>query len=140
MISVLAIFLFFGICSAIYWGIWYGTREKLENEDDKSDFLESYYSYLKDLEFNEETKPLNEEFANILEIYKAKGFKRGKVVEVNASLPHNCKKPWKVFSTLKSGTWPINDKEVNIEIYSIIDSDLENLEEYKNFITSDKLK
>tara|TARA_B100000780_G_C20993035_1_gene397170 strand:+ start:47 stop:490 length:444 start_codon:yes stop_codon:yes gene_type:complete len=143
MISYLIIALFFGLIGAIYWGFWYGTRTKLKDEKVKNDFLENKFSYLKNIEFNsklksiirngEDLKTIRSEFDDILKKFVDNGFKKGKVTEITASLPYNDKKPWIVYSTLKSGTWPFNDKEENIKIFSIIDIELENLEEYKKY-------
>ena len=47
--------------------------------------------------------------------------------------PHNDKEPWKVFATFKGGTLLSGPYEDDIELFSILDSDLENLEEYKNY-------
>ena len=143
MISFLIIALFFGLISAIYWGFWHGTRTKLKNEELKIDFLENKFSYLKNTEFNSKLKSINRhgeeikiivsDLNDILKIFVDNGFKKGKIKEITASLPYNDKKPWIVHSTLKSGTWPINDKEENIKIFSIHDSELEDLEDYINY-------
>ena len=47
MITVLALALIIGIISAIYWGIWHGTN-KLSSEDEKIEYFESQYNFLKD--------------------------------------------------------------------------------------------
>ena len=52
MITVLALALIVAIISAIYWGIWHGTRTKLSSEDEKIEYLESQYNFLKGLEFD----------------------------------------------------------------------------------------
>ena len=124
MLTYLFIALFFGVIAAIYWGFWHGTRTKLDNEDIKSEFLESKFNYLKDLKFDKETITQDPDFQRILEIFRKAGYKKGTVTEINSSLPYSEKKPWKVYATVKAGTWPFTDKEDSIEIYSIFDKEL----------------
>ena len=52
MLSYLLIALFFGIIGAIYWGIWFGTRQKLSDEQLKEDFLEQKFKGLEGREFD----------------------------------------------------------------------------------------
>ena len=133
MLSAIILTMFFGVIALIYWGFWYGTRQKLKDEEKKHNFLDSKFTYLNGYEFDKNTIPDNSEYKNLLIVFKNNGFKKGKIDNIWSSLPHSDKKPWKVYIKIKSGTWPFNDKEESIEIYSILDSDLENLEEYKNF-------
>ena len=128
MIGFLALFIIMGIIGAIYWGIWHGTREKLEREDEKFNFLESKFSYLKNIKFDDNfSHPANIKIAECIKILNKNGFKKGKINDVIVSLPYNSKKPWKVFVSVKSGTWPINDKEEDIEIHTVLDSELNQL-------------
>ena len=127
MITVLALALIIGIISAIYWGIWHGTRTKLSSEDKKIEYLESQYNFLKGLEFDSKIDINNFETEKIIDVFKKSGFKKGKVEEISASIPYNDKSPWKVYATVKSGTWPFNDKQEDVLIFSIYDSDLSKL-------------
>ena len=124
MIGILFVFLIIGIGSAIYWGIWHGTRTILENEDEKIEFLKSKFKSLKGFSFNKETSVTDSEISRVLKLLKQKGLKKGTIKSVDCAFPHNEKKPWKVFLTVKSGTWPFNDKEEQIEIYKIMDNEL----------------
>ena len=133
MLSAIIIILFFvlfiGVIMAIYKGFWHLTRKKLRDEGKKSKYLKSKYSYLIDKEFNEETKSSNKEFNEILKIFNDNGYKKGMVCSIIANVPYNDKKPWKVEAWVKKG----NASPEFITIFSILDSELENLEEYNNF-------
>ena len=124
MLPVLVIFLVIGVCSAIYWGFWYGTRTKLQNEKEKSDFLESKFKHLKNLEFKKDDIEHDLEIEKIIKIFNENGFKKGIVKEIICTLPYDEKKPWRVYASVKTGTWPFNDKEEDIEIFSIMDDEL----------------
>lgn len=124
MLPVLVIFLVIGVCSAIYWGFWYGTRTKLQNEEEKSDFLESKFKHLKNLEFKKDDIEHDLEIEKIIKIFNENGFKKGIVKEIICTLPYDEKKPWRVYASVKTGTWPFNDKEEDIEIFSIMDDEL----------------
>ena len=63
----------------------------------------------------------------IIKIFNENGFKNGKIKEIICTLPYDEKKPWRVYASVKTGTWPFNDKEEDIEIYSIMDNELSNL-------------
>ena len=133
MLSALMLALFFGVIGAIYWGIWHGTRQKLSDEETKSDFLESKFNHLEGCEFKKDTTPndiLNEK---LLDVFKNNGIKKGKITSISCYLPYNEKKPWTVSIEIKSGTWPFNDKEETVEIFSILDNELEELTEYIEF-------
>ena len=133
MLSYLLIALFFGIIGAIYWGIWFGTRQKLSDEQLKEDFLEQKFKSLEGREFDKNTQPDEILDKSLLSIFNNNGFKKGKIKSVTSSLPYNDKKPWKVFVSIKAGTWPFTDKEEEIEIFSILDNELEELNEYNEF-------
>ena len=124
MLPVLTIFLVIGVCSAIYWGFWHGTRTKLQNEEEKSDFLESKFKHLKNLEFKKDDIEHDLEIEKIIKIFNENGFKKGIVKEIICTLPYDEKKPWRVYASVKTGTWPFNDKEEDIEIFSIMDDEL----------------
>ena len=124
MLTVLVIFLVVGVCSAIYWGFWYGTRTKLQNEEEKSDFLESKFKHLKNLEFKKDDIEHDLEIDKIIKIFNENGFKKGTIKEIICALPYDEKKPWRVYASVKTGTWPFNDKEEDIEIFSIMDDEL----------------
>ena len=124
MLPVLVIFLVIGVCSAIYWGFWYGTRTKLQNEEEKSDFLESKFKHLKNLEFKKDDIEHDFEIDKIIKIFNENGFKNGTIKEIICTLPYDEKKPWRVYASVKTGTWPFNDKEEDIEIFSIMDDEL----------------
>ena len=125
-------FAFVSFIVFIYRWIRYKTREKLVDEQIKSDFLESDFMYLNGYKFDKKTVPENKNFETLLSIFRNE-FKKGEITEVYSNLPQSGKKPWKVYATVKSGTWPFNDKEESMEIYSILDKELDNLEEYKIF-------
>ena len=133
MLSALLITLFFGIIGAIYWGIWHGTRQKLSDEQLKEDFLEHKFKSLEGYEFDKNTQPDKILDESLLSTFNNNGFKKGKIKSVISSLPYSEKKPWKVFVSIKAGTWPFNDKEEEIEIFSILDNELEELNEYIEF-------
>ena len=133
MLSALAIALFFGIIGAIYWGIWHGTRQKLLDEEIKADFLENKFKILEGCEFDKNTQPNDILDKDLIRLFNSNGFKKGKIKSVTSSLPYNNKKPWKVFVLIKSGTWPFNDKEEELEIFSILDNELEELSDYIEF-------
>lgn len=136
MIGYLALALIFGVFSAIYWGIWHGTRTKIEFEKEKLEFLENKFAYLNDFHFNDESTNSDPEMSRILDLLKQKGFKKGVIKSVDASLPHDEKKPWKVFVTAKSGTWPFNDKEKEIEILLVSNKELSENKEFLKFLES----
>ena len=133
MIGFLGLALIIGICSAIYWGFWHGTRTKIEKEDVKIEYLESKFEFLKDFSFDKETLSSNSELSRVLSLLNQNGFKKGNIISVDCVLPYNEKKPWKVYLTVKSGTWPFNDKEEEIEIYTISDKELSEADEYINY-------
>tara|TARA_B110000444_G_C18499931_1_gene437376 strand:- start:152 stop:583 length:432 start_codon:yes stop_codon:yes gene_type:complete len=140
MIGFLVLALIIGICSAIYWGIWNGTRTKIEKEDEKIEYLESKFEFLKDFSFDKETPSSNLDpvrsaiLSRILSLLNQNGFKKGIITSVDCALPHNENKPWKVYLTVKSGTWPFTDKEEQIEIYTISDKVLSEVDEYINYL------
>ena len=102
---------FVGVCGFIYWGVFYATKDKFENDEFKLKFLEEQFIHLKN------TQEKNKKITNIF-----------------VSEPYRKNKPWKVSKTVKSGTWPLNDKEENIVIFSILDKDLENSKDYKKAV------
>ena len=89
MLPVLTIFLVIGVCSAIYWGFWHGTRTKLQNEEEKSDFLESKFKHLKNLEFKKDDIEHDLEIEKIIKIFNENGFKKGIVKEIICTLPYD---------------------------------------------------
>ena len=101
---------FVGVCGFIYWGIFYATKDKFENDEFKLKFLEEQFIHLKN------TQEKNKKITNIF-----------------VSEPYRKNKPWKVSKTVKSGTWPLNDKEENIVIFSILDKDSFNRLKKYNF-------
>ena len=134
MLTFLA-FLFFGsIISFIYWSIWHRQRQNLTDENKKIDFLTNRFLYLKGQKYDKETISNTE--LEFLEVWlKRKGRKKGEIIDVFTSLPFNEKKPWKVFVTIKSKEFVfsvIHDKD-DLEIFSILDKDLENLDDYKSY-------
>jgi hypothetical protein len=134
MIAALGLALIIGICSAIYWGFWHGTRTKIENEDEKFEYLEYKYEFLKDFSFDKETTSSNSELSRIISLLNQNGFKKGIITSVDCSLPYNENKPWSVYLTVKSGTWPFTDKEEQIEIYTVSDIELSETDDYINYI------
>jgi hypothetical protein len=91
--------LFLGITLALYGFFWRKTRTELNYEKEKHDFLLNKFKYL--------LQSRNE-----------------KVTNLTVHIPRNENRPWKVFKTVKSGMWPF-DEENDIEVYSIMDGDLE---------------
>ena len=102
---------FVGVCGFIYWGIFYATKDKFENDEFKLKFLKDQFIQLKDTQE-----------------------KNKKITDIFVSEPYRKTKPWKVSKTVKSGTWPLNDKEENVVIFSILDKDLENSKDYKKAV------
>jgi len=99
MITYLIIAVFVLIIVSIYKVFFNITRTKLENERDKINYLYKKFDHL--LESKEE-----------------------KIINIMVYLPYKDFKPWIVKKTVKTGTFPFNDKENDIEIYSISDKDL----------------
>ena len=109
--------IFLTVTGFIYRLIKSKTRTKLNNEEEKIDYLENKFSYLKNIEFNtktkkitqkgEELKTIKSEFNDVIKIFTENGFKKGEITEILVSLPYNKKKPWKVYSTLKKN--PLNN-------------------------------
>ena len=111
----LVVGLFFGIISLIAFGIrWirYSAREKLIDEEKKHQFLKQKFTHLIDTKEGKKT-----------------------ITEILVSQPYKKTKPWKVYKTLKWGTWPINDNEESKEIFSILENEIEDFEEYIKFNT-----
>lgn len=100
MVGTLFIILICVALGLFYKFVWRSTRTKLNYENEKYDFLLNQHKHL--------IQSKNE-----------------KVTNISVKMPHNGNKPWKVFKTVKFGTWPF-DKENDVEIYSIMDADLEN--------------
>ena len=133
MLSALLIALFFGIIGAIYWGIWHGIRQKFSDEQLKEDFLEYKFKSFEGREFDKNTQPDKILYESLLSTFNNNGFKKGEIKSITSYLTYSDKKPWKVFVSIKAGTWPFNDKEEEIEIFSILDNELEELNEYNEF-------
>lgn len=136
MITFLILALIIGVISAIRWGIWQGTRTKIEFEKEKLEFLENKFAFLNDLQFNDQTVISDPEMSRILGLLNQKGLKKAMIKSVYSSLPHNENKPWRVFITVKSGTWPFNDKEEDFEIYKVTNKELSENEEFLKFLDS----
>ena len=126
MIGVLIFAIIALIVGYIYRGIWNKTREKLEREDEKFEFLKSKFSYLHKVEFDNKIEDKDIKIAECVRILNKHGIKKGKIDNVIVSMPHKSKTPWKVFLTVKYGMWPL-DNEKEIEIHTISDSDLNKL-------------
>ena len=102
--------LFLGIIGLIIYFIkWlkYKFRVKLLNEEEKHSFLEKKFKKL--LNTKEDKK---------------------EIVNISVSQPLKPDESWRVYKTLKWGTWPINDKEEVEIVHTIFDTDLEKLDEY----------
>tara|TARA_B110000259_G_C13822708_1_gene325378 strand:- start:75 stop:473 length:399 start_codon:yes stop_codon:yes gene_type:complete len=117
---------------AIYLGVWYGTRTKLQDEKIKSNFLESYFNDLINTEFDKDTVYKNEIFQNALNKIR-KGGKKGTISKISVEIPHNPKHDWRVRLEVKSGVWPINERTRNVTVFSILDSQFEQFEEYISY-------
>jgi len=129
----MGVFILLSIVLAIFWLGWNSSRQKFKNEAKKRKFLKSKFSYLEKKEFNTETKSSNKKFNEILKIFNDNGFKKGKVTEIQVYFPDNYKKPWEVKAQVKEGNIYLSGKIEYIVIFSILDSALENIKEYKNF-------
>ena len=100
---------------------WNTTRTKLQNENKKIEFLESKFVHLRNFSFNKDTIPFSTpEFLNIVSLLSKNGITTGVVKEVYCAVPHNEKKPWKVYLKVKSVAWPF-DRIKRIEIFKIFD-------------------
>lgn len=99
MITYLIIAVFALIIGFIYKVFFNITRTKLENEEDKINYLYKKFGHL--IESKEE-----------------------KIINIMVYLPYKDFKPWIVKKKVKTGTFPFTDKENDIEIYSISDKDL----------------
>lgn len=98
---VLGIILTIGLMAFVYQFLWNRTREKLNFEDEKYMYLEKKFSL--------------------------HNFKEENIIKIFISMPYNRNKSWKVYKKVKKGTWPLNDREEDIEIFSISDYELEKL-------------
>ena len=134
MIGILGILIIIGIVTAIFRGIWYGTRKELQNEDLKIKFLEYKFKFMQDFSFENSTKSSDSEISRILNLINKNDITKGKVTSVDSSLPYSEKKPWKVYITISHGTWPFSNREEQIEIFSIYDKALSEDKEYLVFI------
>tara|TARA_B100000767_G_C19596417_1_gene463709 strand:- start:111 stop:509 length:399 start_codon:yes stop_codon:yes gene_type:complete len=116
----------------IYFGIWFATRTKLQDEKIKINFLESYFNDLLNVEFDKDTVYKNEIFQNALNEIR-KGGKKGTISKISVNIPHNPKHDWRVRLEVKSGIWPINERTRNVTVFSILDSQFEEFEEYISY-------
>ena len=135
-ISFFVLMLVVVVIRAIYQGFWWGTRSELDNEEEKNIFLQSKFDYLRDYKFDKKTLiSTDPELARIQNLLKKNGFKKkGVISDVQCHLPHSNKKPWKVFMTVKSGSWPFTNREEEIQIYSITDRELSESVDFLNHI------
>ena len=134
---VIGIILF--ISYSIKTFIWNKTREKLENESEKQDFLKVKFSGLIDSEISKGIE--FDEIDSLLlisEMAKNKQ-KKGTIIDVLIDQPKYSSGEWSVFLTVKSGTWPISDKEEHYIVFSISDLELNQLTEFHDYLDS-KLK
>lgn len=99
MIAYLIIAVLILLIGLVYKVFVNKTRTKLENEEDKINYLHKKFSHL--IESKEE-----------------------KIINIMVYLPYKDFKPWIVKKRVKTGTFPFNDKENDIEIYSISDKEL----------------
>lgn len=124
------------IVSLIYSFFWNLTSEKLKNQNEKYDFLETKFIGLIDskisngIEFDEIDISLL-----ISEMAKNKQ-KKGTIKDVVIERPYYSSGEWSVFITIKSGTWPISDKKENYLVYSISDLELNQLSEFNKHLFS----
>ena len=134
------IWVFIGIVFFIAYSIkkfvWNQTREKLENEYEKQEFLKNKFSILidseisKGIEFDE-----IDSLSLISEMAKNKQ-KKGTIKDVLIDQPKYSSGDWSVFLTVKSGTWPISDKEEDYLVFSISDLELNQLTEFQKYLDS----
>ena len=134
------VWVFIGIVFFIAYSIkkfvWNQTREKLENEYEKQEFLKNKFSILidseisKGIEFDE-----IDSLSLISEMAKNKQ-KKGTIKDVLIDQPKYSSGDWSVFLTVKSGTWPISDKEEDYLVFSISDLELNQLTEFQKYLDS----
>ena len=103
MIGILGIMLILGIVQQ-YTGVFGMVLVLNLKEDDKIEFLESKFEFLKDFSFDKETLSSNSELSRILNLLNKNGFKKGNVTSVDCALPHNEKNYQKVCHQFKSGS------------------------------------
>lgn len=116
--------------------IWNQTREKLENEYEKQEFLKNKFSILIDSEISKGIE-LDEIDSLLLISEMAKNKqKKGTIKDVLIDQPKYSSGDWSVFLTVKSGTWPISDKEENYLVFSISDLELNQLTEFQKYLDS----
>tara|TARA_B110000971_G_scaffold156843_1_gene160160 strand:- start:269 stop:688 length:420 start_codon:yes stop_codon:yes gene_type:complete len=134
MILYLIIGIIIFIISVIRWYVWNQTREKLDNENEKKEFLRIKFIRLVDSEISKGVE-LDEIDAPSLNLKMAQKFqKKGIIKDVNISQPKYASGEWKVQVTVTSGTWPISDKKEYYTVFSISDIDLNQLTEFIEYL------
>ena len=116
---------------------WNATREKLTDEQEKSIFLNERFQNILDVEISEELD--SHELFDVSELklkMKKNRQKTGTLNNLIITQPKKSTGNWRVYIDVKSGTWPISNKEEQYNIYSIADDELSSLEEFKDFKTS----
>jgi len=142
MILWVGIFLIIAVIGAIFRGVFHATRTKLENENEKVEYLSNQFDFLTDLSFNKDNTFSNHETLTedekkvcltFTEINHGKrggiiyGIEKGTIDRVRYYLPKNEKKPWQVIVTVKYNPWGFTNSEMDIEIYNIMDDELSTL-------------
>ena len=102
MLTYLFVALIFFVIYLIRNTIFNATREKLQYEKEKNNFLTKKHKYLLDS-------------------------KEENVINIFVILPKYKTGYWIVQKRVKSGTWPFTDKEEDIEVMKISDENLTNI-------------
>lgn len=116
---------------------WNATREKLSDEKEKSMFLNQRFQNVLNVEITEELD--SHVLFDVSELklkMKKNRQKNGTLSNLIIAQPKKSTGDWGVYIDVKSGTWPISNKEIQYNIYSIADDELSSLEEFKEFKTS----
>jgi hypothetical protein len=105
------------IYKLVYIPMFHATRDKFKDEEFKFNFLEKKFFHLKGTKEQKQTG--------------LRGIKT--ITEISVYVPYRKTTPWKVskFEVIKN-SFPFNDTSKWIEIYSVMDENLENSKEYKD--------
>ena len=119
------------------------TSSKFNHVLEKSLFLKSKFTRFKGRTFDKNSFRVENEFVDsgfteILKLIKKKKIKNGEISEVGVSQPYRPNRPWRVFLTVQYKEFlSITKTEKEIEVYSILDNELENSEDYKKLTPED---
>ena len=106
-------------------------KKRFKNADAKMTFLESKFSYLVG-EFDVSKQPRDVITNKIFSEISKEKISKGKIRIVYCDLPKKNTNVWKVFCEFRYGAWGADI--IDIHLYSIDNDELENSNEFKNYI------